>query len=86
MIRVTVEMIPFGDESKKLVISVGNIWNTGEGSVGVGHYKFNISKRNQPKIVWKFGDINDFPRQRLNAWDLLYRALKEAVGDRNGDS
>ena len=83
MIRVTVEMIPFGDEAQKHTIAVGNIWNTGTGDSSTGNYKFNISRRNQPRIIWKFGDISDFPRKKLNAWDLLYRVLKEAVGDRN---
>jgi hypothetical protein len=35
------------------------------------------------KKLWKRCKVKDFPRQKLKAWDLLYRALKEMVGDRN---
>jgi len=27
--------------------------------------------------------VAGFPRKRLLAWDLLYRVLSDAVGDRN---
>lgn len=45
--------------------------------------KFMLSKWGKPGEKWKAGKVMQFPRQRLGAWDLLYRVLKSAVGTRN---
>ncbi len=31
------------------------------------------------------GRVEDFPRKELGAWDLIYRALAEVIGERNRD-
>lgn len=33
--------------------------------------------------VWRKGSVKRFPRKRLGPWDLLYQALRSAVGSRN---
>lgn len=66
---------------------------------GVGHYNAKLMKSPEYATgsagsckhtvtcsadhVWKKGRIVNFPRLRLGPWDLLYRLLKSAVGDRN---
>jgi len=86
MIRVTVEMLPGGNEERKYHLGTAYIANDGETSANTngsrGSYEVVLSKRGQPESIWKAGRVFNFPRKRLLMWDLLYRALKETVGDR----
>ena len=84
MIRVTVELLPFGDESKKKHLGTAYISNDGSGDESSGNYKVTFSKMGKPNVTWKAGTVINFPRKRLGGWDLLYRALQGVVGDRNG--
>jgi hypothetical protein len=40
--------------------------------------------RRVASTVWRRGTVSGFKRRQKGAWDLLYLALKDAVGDRNG--
>lgn len=62
-------------------IATGRIVNTGTGSSTQGNYRIELRDAGGRK--WKTGHIDGFPRKRLLAWDLLYRALRKLVGDRN---
>lgn len=62
-------------------LATGKIVNTGAGTPTRGHYRVEL--RDAVGRLWKTGNIQDFPRKRLLAWDLLYRALEELVGDRS---
>ncbi len=55
--------------------------NDGTGDTNKGNYWFTFSD----KIgrLWKGGEVNNFPRKKLLAWDLLYRCLESKVSDRN---
>ncbi len=75
MLRITVELLPMGDESCKRLLSVAEIANDGTGTLDAGNYVFSISDREQRGGVWRQGTVTGFPRQRLTAWDLLYRVL-----------
>lgn len=86
MLRVTIEILPHGDESKSRVLGIGYVINNGEGTPDVGHYTVELLKSPEyaeTKGVWKRGAVRRFPRKRLGPWDLLYRALRSAVGSRN---
>jgi len=83
MLVIKIELWPKGNSSKAKVIHTGWIGNDGTGSKTKGNYRFGLSQRNRPKTVLRKGNIKDFPRKRLSAWDLLYRCLREAVGERN---
>ena len=83
MIKITVELLPFGFEENKKTLGIMKIWNDITGTKTKGNYQFSISKNNEPNQIWKRGFINGFPRKRLGSWDLLYRCLKIAVYDRN---
>jgi len=61
-------------------IATGKIVNTGTGSSTQGNYRIEL--RDAAGRVWKRGHIEGFPRKRLLAWDLFYRALEKLVGDR----
>jgi len=80
MIEVKVTLIPFGI-GKPVELGSAVIYNNGKGTHTKGNYRALIKgKRGQG-----LRDVNveDFPRTRLLAWDLLYRVLREAFGDRN---
>lgn len=83
MIKITVELCPFGDESKSKVIGLAKIWNTGTGNKTIGEYGYKIFKYGNPRNIWKEGIVTGFPRLKLTGWDLLYRVLKDSFGNRN---
>lgn len=68
MIKVTVELISAHGPQFNKVLGVGYISNDGTGTHGTGNYNARLGKRR--------GRVEGFPRQRLGAWDLLYRALR----------
>lgn len=82
MIRVTIELVPRGDESKKKHLGTAEIVNDGTGDIATGNYTVRLSKWGQPEQTWKRGSLTGFPRQRLGPWDLLALALVATIGDR----
>lgn len=86
MLRITVELLPLGDETRARHLGTAIIANDATGSRARGNYTVRLSKRGQPKSVWRRGRVEGFPRQRLGAWDLLYLALRATVGDRYKES
>lgn len=87
MLRVTVELVPGGDESRARVLHVAEISNDGKKTAATlgakGDYNVRLSSRGILSRAFRIGRVTDFPRKRLTAWDLLYRALKNLIGDRN---
>ena len=82
MIKITVELISAIDGHRE-ILGVAEIANDATGTISSGNYRYAFSKRKLPNQIFKGGSIKDFPRKRLLAWDLLYRCLKDAVGERN---
>ncbi len=66
---------------KVTILATGKIVNTGTGTPTRGNY--SVLLRDAAGRQWKRGAVEDFPRKRLLAWDLLYRALEKLVGPRN---
>ncbi|MEN6367624.1 MAG: hypothetical protein ABFC88_12490 [Thermoguttaceae bacterium] len=66
---------------KVTTLASGKIVNTGTGSPTQGNYIAVL--RDASGREWRRVELTRFPRKRLLAWDLLYRALQKAVGDRN---
>lgn len=62
-------------------LATGTICNTGTGSHTQGNYRIDLQDAAGRR--WKSGHIEGFPRKRLLAWDLLYRALETLIGNRN---
>jgi hypothetical protein len=86
VLRITIEMVPHGDESRKRVIYVAKIINLLTGTKTRGDYGMIMYRGRSTKAIWKKCRINGFPRKQRNAWDLLYRGLREIIGGRNNDS
>jgi hypothetical protein len=61
-------------------LATGKIINTGAGTPMRGDYRVEL--RDAAGRVWKTGSVENFPRTRLLAWDLLHAALKNVLGCR----
>lgn len=83
MLRVTIEMVPIGDESRKSHLGTIEIANDGRGTRERGNYKVRLAKRGRPTQAWRHGAVSDFPRQTKGPYDLLLHALVATVGERN---
>ena len=83
MVRITVELVPMGDETKKKTIGTAKIaLKRLSSSSNVGEYRAEFrGKKNRPLGEVK---VTGFPRKRLGAWDLILRSLVEKYGARNG--
>ena len=85
MLRVTIDLLPSGDESRKRTLGVVEIANDLTGDIEFGNYDVRLMKSLVGKHTqtWKRGRVEGFPRERLGPYDLLYRALRATVGGRN---
>ncbi len=83
MIRVTVELVPRGDESQARVLAQGVIVNDGTGTLSTGAYTYGITAQTNVEGrdpgIWKQGRIVGFKRKRDNVWRLLKRVLDDAL-------
>ena len=85
MIRVTIELFPRGSVRRSRVISTIVIANDGTGSLTNGNYDVDLMTMGRAPRIWRKVRVENFPRRRLLVVDLLYRALRAALGDRNPD-
>ena len=81
MLRITIELLPYGSEEKKTILGTGIIYNDGSGDKNNGNYIVSLYNKNS-KRIWRCNRILRFKRKRYTAWDLLYKALKETIGER----
>lgn len=80
MLRVTVEIIPFGREEAKRVIGVAEIVNDNTGGREIGNYHAVVKNAMGENLHLVY--VEGFPRLESNSWDLIYRVLKKAYGGR----
>jgi hypothetical protein len=78
VIRVTVELVPHGDESRARVLARGTITNDGTGTFQRGNYRFWLSQSGRVNATSREGEVKDFPRRAKNVWHLLSRVLAVA--------
>lgn len=78
MIRVTVELVPRGDESRALILARGVIANDGSGTLRRGNYRFALSQQRRLTVTARKGEVKDFPRLSKNVWHLLRLVLNQA--------
>jgi len=83
MVRITIELLPGGDEGRKRHLGTALIVNDGTGTTSRCSYYVKLSKWGAPNITWKKGRVEDFDRKKRGPWDLLYLALRNIVGSRN---
>lgn len=77
MIRVTVELVPYGilDPVK---IGELKIHNDLTGNKKFGNYKFRLAGKKDKQL--HTGDIKGFSRLSENVWKLIYLALDKKYG------
>lgn len=88
MIRVTIEMLPGGQENHPRRREIGRIEisNDVTGSLSTGNYNVKLLKSKEYSSapgVWRRGRVEGFDRVKLGPYDLLYQALKACVAGRN---
>jgi hypothetical protein len=82
VIRVTIEMVPKGDESKAYTLAQGAIVNDGTGTLDVGNYVYGFSRQvskpgDDDAPITRSGKIEAFGRKRHDVWELLRLALNQ---------
>lgn len=89
MLKITIELVPFGikNASRKIgEIEIGNDGTSKDKDIGNYVVKLHKSPEYAKKPgIWKKGFVKNFPRKKLGPYDLLYRALKACVSNRNGE-
>jgi len=76
MIKVTVELVPFGDNDKKKELGSLKIINDGTGTLERGNYNITFTEKDMDDIQH---EITNWPRSELKAWDLVYRILDDLL-------
>ncbi len=93
MIRVRIELLPFGDASKArllqelLIANVGGTADAGNYSVALSHSTtikpeagFPDHQRPTPAQTWKKGKVDAWSRKKKAPADLVMRALMSCLG------
>lgn len=75
MIRVTVEMLPHGDESKKYTLGTMEIDNDGTGALREGNYE-GVLHAEYTASAGRMGRVRGFNRQKQSVWSLVGAFLK----------
>lgn len=82
MVRVTIELLPFGGALGKKHLGTMEICNDGSGDQSQGNYDV-ILRHFDGKRVWRKGKVCGFDRVNQGGYDLVYLALKELISDRH---
>lgn len=78
MLRVTLELVPWGDDFLARLIGQMVIGNDGEGTLEMGEYFVKMSHgRSDGRVITR--EIKGFPRKELDAWHLLRWALETCL-------
>ena len=72
MLRVTVELLPFGDESAKKTLTTFDIANNGTGNLNLDYGNYDV--RLDYLDRWYRNVVTDHPRE-LPVLQLVYQAL-----------
>lgn len=75
MMRVTVEIVPFGDEDKKYEIGRLDIFN--KGLTEFGHCEYGVINIDVEKDEFGLHDKTVLHRRDLGAWKLVEKTIKE---------
>ena len=78
MIRVTVEIVPFGIEGEKHTIGTAEITNLRTGNWETGNYEAHLVERMEDEPITV--PVTGFKRLESNAWELLYQVLNQVYG------
>lgn len=81
MIRITVEMVPSGDDERARMLAQGVIVNDGTGTLEIGNYYYGftgqIKRGGRDPGIQISGTYKGFPRRREDVWSLIYDCLNQ---------
>ena len=77
MLRIIIELWPRGDEQRKKLLYVADLYNDGTGTHERGNYGARFYRKGSECQEQRGGNVRDFPRLRKNAWSLLGQMLKD---------
>lgn len=86
MIRVTIEVLPKGDENRKRHVGTIEIANDGTGDSTIGNYIIRLAKFGSPRQTWLHGKLTGFNRVKRGPYDLLLQCLLATIGPRNSQA
>jgi len=93
MLVIKIELWPFGQESNKRELGRTYIYNNGEGTSEIGEYEVRVCRNKHKggeygpptkellydgKGASRTGEVKNYPRKRLNVWQLVIRSLLSA--------
>lgn len=76
-LRVTVEIVPFGEEEKAYEIHRLDIFN--KGPAGFGHYEYGVISFNEEKKDYGMYERTVYHRRNLGALALVEKVLREII-------
>lgn len=84
MIRVTVTLVPLGDETRAREIASARIWNDASGTRAVGNYGYELAEAGPSGRFQARGRVTGFDRS-MSVFFLLGLVLVDALlGRRKG--
>jgi hypothetical protein len=85
MLRITIEVVPHGDQHRAFKIGVGQIANVSQGDGNICDYKFKFEEDEwEGSSRGPFtGELRQWPRDSYGAWDILRAALEVALSARS---
>jgi hypothetical protein len=75
MLRITIQIVPKGDESKARTLATMEIANDGTGDLQVGHYTGTLHAE-YTKPEGRRGRVINFNRRKQSVWSLVGAFLK----------
>ena len=82
MLRITLELVPWGDDFLARPIGQMVIGNDSKGTLEMGDYFVKMSHASPDGAVVT-REITGFPRKELNAWHLLQWALEACLENKD---
>ena len=84
MLRVTIELVPFGIEEHRKLLGMIGIVNDGSGSLDVGNYDIALSDegpftRDGKTRNWRRAKLKNFKRRQYGPYHILLAALLAAI-------
>ena len=78
MIRIELDLYPFGSENGRENLGHIEIVNDKTGSGAKGNYRYTVVENGKKKAE---GYIKDFPRQQRDVFKLLWNVLEDIYGE-----
>lgn len=81
MLRITIELLPFGSIERRKVLRTAEIVNNGTGTISKGNY--DITFYGETGEVYRKTKVTGYQRKQLGPWNLIQEAIKSL--DRRND-